>query len=106
MNEKNARESLGRLAEHIRQTDYAPSQLQEYDVLQFAEDIHDVTEALNERDKYKEIIDIIAKALTSNSEYIYSRVFKDKAESGYITEEERDKVLETLKTWKCYKFRE
>ena len=96
----NARESLRRLAEHIRQTDYAPSQLQEYDVLQFIEDIHDVNEALNERDNYKKIIDIIAKALTSNSEYIYSRIFKDKAESGWITQEECDKVLTTIKNWK------
>ena len=92
-------ESLKRLAERVRQS-YYTEQLEEYDVLQFVEDVHELNHVLFEYDKQQEILNIIFKALTSNSEMIYSRIFEDKAECGWITQEECDKVLEEINKWK------
>ena len=97
-----AQESLKRLAERIRQS-YYPEQLGDYDVLQFVSDVYEVVHVLNQYEKCQELLDIIFKALTSNSEMVYSRIFEDKAECGWITQEECDKVLEEIKKWKTLK---
>lgn len=92
-------ESLKRLAERVRQS-YHAEQLEEYDVLQFVQDVNEVHDVLLKYEKQQEILNTIFKALTSNSELIYSRIFEDKAECGWITQEECDKVLEEIKKWK------
>lgn len=99
MMESKAIESLKRLAERVRQS-YNIDQLKDYDVLQFVQDVNEVHHALFEYDKQQEILNIIFKALTSNSELVYSRIFEDKAECGWITQEECDKVLGEIDKWK------
>lgn len=100
--ESKARDSLKRLAERVRQSYIIPQlpQLEEYDILQFVQDVHEVDNALFEYDKQQDILNIIFKALTSNSELVYSRIFEDKAECGWITQEECFKVLGEIEKWK------
>ena len=99
MNTK-VREHILRIVERARQAFYPEQIRDDYDVLQFADDISIVSKELDKVEEYENILGIIVKALTSNSEMIYSRIFEDKAECGWITQEECDKVLATIKNWK------
>lgn len=94
----NVRDGLKRLAERVRQS-YYTEQLGEYDVLQFVQDVHEIDVLISKYEKCQELVDIIFKALTSNSKNVYSRIFEDKAECGWITQEECDRILAEIECW-------